>query len=162
MHHRSSIPVELRKWECVPMCASTDRQRAKEGEDCCRFPFSFFLIREFFSVCREKTKEKKKKKKKKKKSEDKQWMRTSISNANMCQPGADYVCDWKPLDNALHASSFLHLVVYIIYIYVKTRRDEFARITGKWMQWDFLGGTCCWPDSVYTHFFSLFFSLERE
>lgn len=89
-------------------------------------------------------------------------MRTSISNANMCQPGADYVCDWKPLDNALHASSFLHLVVYIIYIYVKTRRDELARITGKWMQWDFLGGTCCWPDSVYIHFFfSLFFCRMR-
>ncbi len=43
-------------------------------------------------------------------------MRTSISNANMCQPGADYVCDWKPLDNALHASSFSHLVFYIIFI----------------------------------------------
>jgi len=43
-------------------------------------------------------------------------MRTSISNANMCQPGADYVCDWKPLDNALHASSFPHLVFYVIYI----------------------------------------------
>ncbi len=37
------------------------------------------------------------------------------------------------------------------------REDELARITGKWMQWDLLGGTCCWPDSVYTHFFSLSF-----
>lgn len=42
------------------------------------------------------------------------------------------------------------------------REDEFARITGKWMQWDLLGGTCCWPDSVYTHFFlSLFFWRTR-
>lgn len=148
MHHRSSIPVELRKWECVPMCASTDRQRAKEEKIVAVFLFLFFFIREFFSVCREK-----------KKSEDKQWMRTSISNANMCQPGADYVCDWKPLDNALHASSFPHLVFYIIYIYIYMwrREDELARITGKWMQWDLLGGTCCWPDSVYTHFF---FSLS--
>ena len=93
-------------------------------------------------------------------------MRTSISNANMCQPDADYVCDWKPLDNALHASSFSHLVFYIIYIYMWRREDELARITGKWMQWDLLGGTCCWPDSVYTHFFSLslspFFSVECE
>lgn len=40
------------------------------------------------------------------------------------------------------------------------REDEFARITGKWMQWDLLGGTCCWPDSVYTHFFSLSLSLS--
>lgn len=40
------------------------------------------------------------------------------------------------------------------------REDELARITGKWMQWDLLGGTCCWPDSVYTHFFSLSLPLS--
>ena len=43
------------------------------------------------------------------------------------------------------------------------REDELARITGKWMQWDLLGGTCCWPDSVSTQFFSLgfFFLLSN-
>ena len=92
MHHRSSIPVELRKWECVPMCASTDRQRAKEKKIVAVFFFfvvSFFFVfcliflrlrfwfESFFSVCRAK------------KSEDKQWLRPSISIANMCQPAID-------------------------------------------------------------------------
>lgn len=44
------------------------------------------------------------------------------------------------------------------------REDELARITGKWMQWDLLGGTCCWPDSVSTQFFlsAFFSSVECE
>ncbi len=147
MHHRSSIPVELRKWECVPMCASTDRQRAKEEKIVAVFLFLFFSFENFFR-CVEK-----------KKSEDKQWMRTSISNANMCQPGADYVCDWKPLDNALHASSFSHLVFYIIYIYiyVKTRRracSNYGKMNAmRFVGWDVL---LTWF-GIYTFFFSLFF-----
>lgn len=48
MHHRSSIPVELRKWECVPMCASTDRQRAKEKKIVAVFLFLLFYSRVFF------------------------------------------------------------------------------------------------------------------
>lgn len=50
MHHRSSIPVELRKWECVPMCASTDRQRAKEEKIVAVFLFLFFYSRVFLGV----------------------------------------------------------------------------------------------------------------
>ncbi len=141
MHHRSSILVELRKWECVPMCASTDRQRAKEEKIVAVFLFLFFSFENFFR-CVEK-----------KKSEDKQWMRTPISIANMCQPGADYVCDWKPLDNALHASSFSHLVFYIIYIYVKTRRracSNYGKMNAmRFVGWDVL---LTWF-GIYTFFF---------
>lgn len=85
-------------------------------------------------------------------------MRTSISNANMCQPGADYVCDWKPLDNALHASSFLILSsILYIYIYVKTRRracSNYGKMNAmRFVGWDVL---LTWF-GIYTFFFSLFF-----
>jgi len=87
-------------------------------------------------------------------------MRTSISNANMCQPGADYVCDWKPLDNALHASSFPHLVFYTLYIYIYICEDEKTSLL------ELRENECneiCWVGRAvdlirYIHiFFSLFF-----
>ena len=84
-------------------------------------------------------------------------MHTSISIANMCQPAIVYVCDWKPLDNALHASSFLHLV-FDIHLYIcedeKTSLLELRENECNEICWD---RTCCWPDSVYTHFFLFFF-----
>lgn len=76
----------------------------------------------------------------------------------MCQPGAVYVCDWKPLDNALHASSFPHLVFFIIYkyiyMYVKTRRracSNYGKMNAiRFVGWDVL---LTWF-GIYT-FFSL-------